>query len=385
MAGDSELTNLIADVFGRKMWHSTSLLETAKVDSLGTMIHIGYALLAGLLIFQLVVMVLNISRSERVWENLGPVVYRAIILALLISPPVYTLIFRYTIAGATNTIANAIFSDYVKDFLASWQNIFQAQGDSPIKPWDVLSAEFATSLVTNVISSVIFLAAVIVVFVVTMLQPYIWLFAYWVGPICIAFGMFDITTHIAKNWLNMFLQANFVGVFGSLAFVVAQSAGLVGNFGAGTAASNIILVAVYGLLSIVFFCMIWPMTAYLFSGSSQLGQAGSPAGVTGAAATGVSTAATAAVLYGGGMSAMGSMFSRMGGDSGLGKMGQGMVEHGTKMKEDASDLKARLRGVPLRSSGPASGHSRGSTRQTSSIHSDQGSPLSSDQRQNPQI
>jgi hypothetical protein len=369
MAGDSELTGLIAEVFGKKMWHSTSLLESAQHNSLGTMVQIGYALIAGLLIFQLVVMVLNIAKSERVWENLGPLVFKAVIMGILISPPVYNLLFRYTVAGTTNTIANAIFSNYASDFLASWQNIFQQTGDSPIKPWDILSAEFATSLVTSILSSVIFLAAIIVVFVVTMIQPYLWLFAFWVGPICLAFGMFDLTIHVAKNWLNMFLQVNFVGVFGSLAFVVAQSAGLVGHFGTGTAASNIILVAVYGLLSIIFFCLIWPMTAYLFSGSSQLGQAGSPGGITGATAMGVGTAATAAVLYGGGMSAMGSVLSRFGGESGIGKMGKGMIEHGSGLQENASDMKAMLRGVPS----SARRVSGGSTHQRSSIPSEQGS------------
>lgn len=151
---DDTLIKMIGEVFGSKIWHSTSLLERiGNGDSLGTMIQIGYAFAALMLIFQLVIMVLNISKSPQIWENLGPLIYRTIIISALISAPLYNLIFRYTISETTNLMANVIFSDYSKDFLISWKNVFAGSGDLPTTPWQIITASFSTSLVSNIISS----------------------------------------------------------------------------------------------------------------------------------------------------------------------------------------------------------------------------------------
>lgn len=223
--------NLINSVFGSSLWNATSLLDKIGDNSaLPTMVNIGYAFAALMLIIQLVITVLNISKDQNVWENIGPLIYRTVIIAALISIPLYSLLFRYTLAGTTNAVANAIFSDYAKDFLSSWQNVFKAGGSMPSTPWDIITASFNNSLVSNILSSIIFLAAIVCVFIVAMLQPFLWLFCYYVGPICLAFAICDLTTHVARNWLNMFLVVNFVGIFGSISFVVAQAAGPCNEF-----------------------------------------------------------------------------------------------------------------------------------------------------------
>lgn len=336
---DDTLIKMIGEVFGSKIWHSTSLLERiGNGDSLGTMIQIGYAFAALMLIFQLVIMVLNISKSPQIWENLGPLIYRTIIISALISAPLYNLIFRYTISETTNLMANVIFSDYSKDFLISWKNVFAGSGDLPTTPWQIITASFSTSLVSNIISSIIFLAAVICVFIVAMLQPFLWLFCYYAGPICLSFAICDLTTHVARNWLNMFLIVNFVGIFGSISFVVAQAAGLVSDFGVGTAGNNIILVAVYGMMSIIFFCMIWPITGYIFSGYSPLGNTATPQAA-------ISAATAGAIAYGTGMTATGSILSKIGkGDSVIGRIGNGMISHGNTIIDEASNVNRIISG-----------------------------------------
>lgn len=331
---DATIDKMIDAVFGSGIWHSTSLIEKiGDANSLGTMIQIGYAFAALMLIIQAVITVLNISRSSspQIWENIGPLIFKVVIISALMSSPLYNLLFRYTISGATNLMANAIFSDYAKDFLVSWKNVFSDTGNTPSTPWEILVATFNNSLVSNILSSIIFLAAVCCVFVVSMLQPFLWLFCFYAGPICLAFAICDLTTHVAKNWLNMFLIVNFVGIFGSISFSIAQAASLVSDFGAGTAANNIILVAVYGVMSIIFFCLIWPLTAYIFSGNSNIGSLGTPQAA-------VSMAATGAMAYGAGMSTAGSVLTRMGSTSSIiGRMGSGMQLHGKSIMQGAEN------------------------------------------------
>jgi hypothetical protein len=255
-------------------------------------------------------------------------------------------------------MANAIFSSYAKDFLVSWKSLFAGSGSSPSTPWAIILASFSTSLISNILSSVIFLAAVVCVFIVTMLQPFLWLFTYYCGPICLAFAVCDMTVHIARNWLNMFLIVNFVGIFGSISFVVAQAAGLVSDFGVGTSGNNIILVAVYGTMSIVFFCLIWPITGYIFSGYSPVGNVATPQGAIGAAATG-------AIAYGAVMAGTGSLLSKHGGDNSiLGKIGDGLKSHGTAIMNNASNTSRVMKGWAPQREGS---QSRGSQQQSSSI------------------
>ena len=353
--------SLINSVFGSALWNSTSLLDKlGDNNSLGTMVAIGYAFAALMLIFQLVITVLNISKSENVWENIGPLIYRTVLIAALISVPLYSLLFRYTLAGTTNTIANAIFTDYAKDFLTSWQNIFKSSATGPSTPWGVIMASLDGSLVSNILSSIIFLAAVVCVFIVAMLQPFLWLFCFYVGPICLAFGICDLTTHVARNWLNMFLVVNFVGIFGSISFSVAQTAGLLTSFQTGCAASNIILVAVYGIMSIIFFCAIWPITGYIFSGQSPIGNGGS-------VKAGVGVAAAGTMAYGAGMAGMGSALSKVApAGSRLGQVASGMQSHGKGMMS-ASENVTRLAGGRAPKAQAASGSQQGSQQTQPSI------------------
>ncbi len=353
--------NLINSVFGSSLWNATSLLDKIGDNSaLPTMVNIGYAFAALMLIIQLVITVLNISKDQNVWENIGPLIYRTVIIAALISIPLYSLLFRYTLAGTTNAVANAIFSDYAKDFLSSWQNVFKAGGSMPSTPWDIITASFNNSLVSNILSSIIFLAAIVCVFIVAMLQPFLWLFCYYVGPICLAFAICDLTTHVARNWLNMFLVVNFVGIFGSISFVVAQAAGLVTNFQAGTTANNIILVAVYGIMSIILFCAVWPITGYIFSGQSPIGNGGS-------VRAGVGVAAAGAMAFGAGMAGTGAALSRFApAGSRLGQVASGMQSHGKGLMQASENINNVSRGRAPRAEA-ASGSQQGSQQTESSI------------------
>jgi hypothetical protein len=257
-------------------------------------------------------------------------------------------------------VANAIFSDYAKDFLSSWQNVFKAGGSMPSTPWDIITASFNNSLVSNILSSIIFLAAIVCVFIVAMLQPFLWLFCYYVGPICLAFAICDLTTHVARNWLNMFLVVNFVGIFGSISFVVAQAAGLVTNFQAGTTANNIILVAVYGIMSIIFFCAVWPITGYIFSGQSPIGNGGS-------VRAGVGVAAAGAMAFGAGMAGTGAALSRFApAGSRLGQVASGMQSHGKGLMQASENINNVSRGRAPRAEA-ASGSQQGSQQTESSI------------------
>ena len=359
---DDALNNLIGSVFGGRIWHSTSLLERAGGNSaLGTMIMIGYGFAALMLIFQLVLMVFNISRTSSIWENVGPLIFRTVLIAALMTAPLYNLIFRYTIAETTNMMANAIFSDYASGFLESWKNVFAGSGNAPSTPWQIIVASFSNSLVSNILSSIIFLAAIVCVFIVTMLQPFLWLFCYYCGPVCLAFAICDLTVHVARNWLNMFLIVNFVGIFGSISFVVAQAAGLVANFEAGTTGNNIILVAVYGVMSIVFFCLIWPLTGYIFSGQSPLGTTATPQAAIGAVISG-------GVAYGAGMVGAGNLLSRFGGGNPvLGRIANGMQSHGTAIMQNASNISRVMHGRALYRSNGGSLQPQGSQQRESSI------------------
>ncbi|MBN1292368.1 MAG: hypothetical protein JXB48_11060 [Candidatus Latescibacteria bacterium] len=380
---DDALKNLIGSVFGGQIWHSTSLLErVGEGNALGTMIMIGYGFAALMLIFQLVLMVFNISRTSSIWENVGPLMFRTVIIAALMAAPLYNLIFRYTIAETTNMMANAIFSSYASDFLESWKNVFAGSGNAPSTPWQIIVASFNNSLVSNILSSIIFLAAIVCVFIVTMLQPFLWLFCYYCGPICLAFAICDLTVHVARNWLNMFLIVNFVGIFGSISFVVAQAAGLVSNFEAGTTGNNIILVAVYGVMSIVFFCLIWPLTGYIFSGQSPLGNTATPQAAIGAALSG-------GIAYGAGMVGAGNLLSRFGGGNPvLGQIANGMQSHGSSIIQNASNISRVMHGSAPYKSGTRQ-QPQGSQQRESSIplspSSSNNNPASAPEQQKPSV
>jgi hypothetical protein len=311
-------------------------------SALGTFVLLGYGFAALLMVFQIVIVVLNISKSHTIWENIGPLIYRLLLISILMSAPVYNLVFRYAITGTTDMMANAIYNTYAHDFLTSWKNVFKSGGDMETLAWGILTSSFSSSLVSNIVATLIFLAAVVCVFVVTMLQPLLWLFCFYTGPICLAFAVCDVTTHVAKNWLNMYLVVSFVGVFGSISFAVAQAAGIIQNFSVGTTGNNVILVAVYGIMAIIMFCLIWPLTGYLFGGNSPIGNTATPQAA-------ISAAATGAIVYGAGMAGMGTLLAKMSGgnaNSVLSKIAGTMQSHGKLTMNKADTVSRLLHGQP---------------------------------------
>lgn len=274
---------------------------------------IGFMLVA----FQVVTILYRAYRDEtHPAAELIPLAFRAMLISILLSPPIYRTFVRFIIAYPADSAADIVTFAYYDRFMADVQTMMGAFANSPSAPSNFFTALLNGSLLSTVLAMVIFWAAAIGIFLVPLLQSSVFLWLFYVGPVCLIFSLSDLTAGVAKAWLGAAFAVAWLGFFSSLSLLAGQALGIFSALGSGSAAGDVILTFVYGILTLIVFGLGYSIAVYFFGGAVALScLANSPSAISGAVDAGaksVSVGAATAMAAGRATSLTGSALSKVG-------------------------------------------------------------------------
>jgi len=222
-------------------------------------------------------------------SDLLPYLFRLVLVCVIISPPVYKSLVHLVIAVPANAVADMVTATYIDRFTADMEKLHAALSNSQSHLSSFLVALVDGSLVSSLLSAAIFISASVCIFLMPVLQSVLFLYFFYVGPICIVFSLWDLTTSVTKAWLGVMLAVAWTGFFGSLCFLAAQSFGVLHSLVGGATSNDVIITMVYGILSIIIFCMAFPLSSFFFDGATSLSRIMNPAAAISGASTGAAT------------------------------------------------------------------------------------------------
>lgn len=347
------------------------------MDHLASICHM--ALILGFMLTALQVgriVYLAYQDKKQPFDSLAPLLFKLVLVSVLLIPTVYETLLHYAFAMPADALSNFVTQIYVDDFQKSLTILSDRIAESSSNPLSLITANLS-GIVTTAMASLIFWAASICIFIMPILQGTLFLYMFYLGPVCIVFSLFDMTASVTRAWISMTLTVAWMGFFGSAAFLVADNLGFIANLAESASYSNIITVCVYGIISIILFCMAWPITAFFFSATGALGGITSPAAAISGTASGVSAGlgfgAAGAMMAGGASAGAGRLLTKLSGGVGanaergkslqaLGRLG---IQYGAntatlvnpRMKTPANAVGKFLSsvgGVPFKASGSRS-------------------------------
>jgi hypothetical protein len=351
------------------IWNVTQQLDKVTPDVLGTVITAGgfVAFMAAAIQLFSALFAVYRDKDTNLMDFIAPLILKMVLIAAIMNPIVYPAIVRYLFAMPADAVANMITTQYIDKFMMDYQTVMGSISDSPNKISSLISATIDGSLISTIIAGLIFWISAILAFVTPMVQGILFLFAFYIGPVCMGFALCEFTESVFKAWISFMLTVCWIGFFGSCSWLVIESCNLLSNLStaAGGVQPNIILTMIYGIISIVLFISCWPITTYFFGSLSEMGMmnAAKALSAPGQMAIGATAGAgVGAMMMGGTGKLLGtglSMISKEG--STMGRLGIAMQNIGGKVSSFGSSVAstAGVRGARSPDSGSPSGPSGG--------------------------
>lgn len=133
-------------------------------------------------------------------------------------------------------------------------------------PIGLVKATLNGSIFATLVASLVFIVAVISLFVTSIIQSLVFLVLFYIGPFCMIFSINDWFKDIAERWIKMTLGMAWLGFIGSICFLVASTTPIMNEFSVGATANNWIVTPIYGILCLVLFWAAYPISSHLFGG-----------------------------------------------------------------------------------------------------------------------
>jgi len=271
--------------------------------SIGSLCKLGIAIAILFMMFQLLSDYVNIVLPMRgtLTHILTKTLLKFFICVILLTPPVYQWIC-VSIGDIADSIAAGLSGSTVSgmtvgrsaDMTRDLAGMFRALSGGGGSSSSFLMS-IGGNLLSGFIAIVVFTVAMIFLIIMPLLQSVLFTFVVYLGPLCLPFMMFDGTSSYARSWLNVLLATAFMGVVGTIAMVLSQTAGFVSDLSIYGQAENFILMLVYGIISIVLMALCYPISASLFGASGGVSSA-LPMTTKSAALAGAATLGGAAVI-----------------------------------------------------------------------------------------
>jgi len=305
MPTETASTSLFKKLFDpSSVWDCGSLIDgLGSNNPISTIIKIAYSLAAILFAIQILVIAFRQIRSggESLAAELLGHLARLGIYVLLIKG--YTLLIKLIVWPA-NMIATQISKVYINSFTSSWVALFEKGNESGGGVLGILKVTMDGSLISSVIASIVYFIASLCAFITPLIQQALFMLAYFLGPICIAFMLCDFTVDIFKRWFSMAMSIAYIGVIGSCTFLVAGAMNIYAYLGEQPGIDNVVMITVYGIISILLFASAFPIAQFLFGGAG-MGNLTNPLPTLQAAGQGAGSAALLALGAGAGAASVG--------------------------------------------------------------------------------
>jgi hypothetical protein len=351
---------LINDVFNntsiwncaRNLVDSSGDMKAAIVSNLASLAKVGFGIAFFMSIVQVFMDIVNNTYGQGVHPLRGmqKIIVKVVFLAVLLSPPMYRFLCVNVIARPCDLISESISVAYSDSFRATFSNTFSVIGDASGKKHSIFTGAFWEQLMTSAVATIVYIVAAAFIFIMPIVQSILFLFALYLGPLCLPFMMCDMTSNIARNWLSFILTIAFWSVIGSLSFTVIDTANLLTQMKDAGALENVLLIVVYGITTLVLLAGSYSISSHLFGGVGGMQALTNPwastAGAAGAAMSlgAIGSGAGGALLKGG---------ARMAATSGNEKLSKTLSSWSDGMLKNADVLERRGRGTHKQSNASA--------------------------------
>ena len=231
---------------------------------------------------------------------MGIAVEMVLVTVFLFNYTWFAEIFPLLFHKMTSAILSSYEATLMDQVLASLKAVGEEKS-SEVK-WFSLNALAAS--IPSILSTAAAGLALALYWVMSKYQALLYTFWYLIGPVLLPFYLFPPFRGVAERWFSSLLGSAFMGVVGSLMFILmAQSQWLTKAFSAG-ANTSYITALVFALLTLLLMISIPRLSNSIWEGiSASLTQAAGTAGAVGGAATAVTigTAGAAAQVAGSGI------------------------------------------------------------------------------------
>ncbi len=252
---------------------------------LHSMQSIGIALLVLMAALKFVKVYLDeLNHIPAITTIFGITVEMILVTVFLLNYTWFAEIFPMLFHRITTQILNAYDASLMDQVIASLQSV-GAEKSQETK-WFSLNALAAS--IPNILSTAAAGLALALYWVMSKYQALLYTFWYLIGPILLPFYLFPPFRGVAERWFSSLLGASFMGVVGSLMFVLmAKAQWLTKAFSAG-ANTSYITALVFSLLTLLLMVSIPRLSNSIWDGiSSSLTQAMATGSMLGGAATAV--------------------------------------------------------------------------------------------------
>jgi hypothetical protein len=256
------------------IWNVSSQLTKVNSDTMFVLFKAGLLIGFGAACIQLFSALFHVYRNKNanLMDFIAPLILKIILVGIFLTPVVYQAFVVAVFAAPADAAANLVTQIYINHFTADFQQVFATISNSPNKISSLISATLDGSLISTLLAGLIFWAAAICAYVMPIIQGILFLFVYYVGPICMGFALCDYTASVFRSWISLMLTICWLGFFGSCSFLVVDSCQLLSKLSvsAGGDSPNVILTMIYGIVSILLFCASFPIASYFFGSIAEM-------------------------------------------------------------------------------------------------------------------
>ena len=268
--GVQQLTH---ELFSTSIWNCMRNMNEGAISNIGALCRVGLAIGFFCMCLQILFDLVTQTYGQGIHplKSIRKTLLKVLFAGLLLVPNNYEFLTVNIIAKPCDLLAEAITLRYTDEFVENASGIFDVFGESAAKKQSIFTSAFWEQLTSSFIASVVYIVAAALTYIAPLLQSVLFLFAFYLGPLCIPFMICDFTSSIAQRWLSFIMATAFMSVVGAITFLITDTADLAVKMKNGGGWENVFIVLVYGILQIILYSMAYPISSFLFNAQGAIG------------------------------------------------------------------------------------------------------------------
>lgn len=266
---------LTQELFSTSIWNCMRNMNESVYANIGALCRVGLAIGFFCMCLQILFDLVTQTYGQGIhpFKSIRKTLLKVLFAGLLLVPFNYKFVTVNVIAKPCDLLAEAITLNYTDKFVENVSGMFDVFGESAAKKQSIFTSAFWEQLSSSFIASIVYIVAAALTYIAPLLQSVLFLFAFYLGPLCIPFMICDFTSSIAQRWLSFIMATSFMSVVGAITFLITDTADLAEKMKNGGGWENVFIVLVYGILQIILYSMAFPIASFLFNAQGAVGGA----------------------------------------------------------------------------------------------------------------
>lgn len=298
-ASESPSQSLITQFLPEVLWGFTDLIEREdiwKKISKVLLIIRNVAIPIGFLLFVIQSGIEMFKRGDWVGRIAVRFLMMIIVLTIISNTHTYKALM-FLIAKPAEIMAQSLTAVYLEDYMEGLQDIFSVYGESKKVPYTFLKQLVSGALFVQVLATIFFLITSVLVLLIPLVQQYLFIYVFTIGPMMLVFSFCDWTKAYAQNWFNLTMAVCWLSFFGSVSLMIFTISGTMNKIATTASWNDVLPTIVYGVLSTIVLISSYKFATFIMnatgSGTEHIGR--TAIGVGGGAITGAAAASSIGV------------------------------------------------------------------------------------------